>query len=130
MNKLIIYPIIFLLLIVPVMAAEWDNAGWYDEDTKTITIRNLFILNKLAEYTLTSNTDTCIYDCKAEGTVTLYNKGKLFSNLIFEDKKGKETSIQDYSIYYYFNENYEIDVPDYKETCNDVWNDINETMDK
>ncbi|GAG57141.1 unnamed protein product, partial [marine sediment metagenome] len=56
--------------------------------------------------------------------------GKLFSNLIFEDKKGKETSIQDYSIYYYFNENYEIDVPDYKETCNDVWNDINETMDK
>ena len=51
-----------MFFIVNVSAAEWDNVKSYDKENEKITIYNWNIIGrifdlKLAEYTLTDNTD-------------------------------------------------------------------------
>lgn len=76
---------------------------------------------KLAEYSLTKNTETCILNCEAEGKVTLYSEGIIFEDVKFKTLDGKDTTINNYSYYIFegYQDNY-VDVPDtYKEVCID-----------
>ena len=72
---------------------------------------------KLIEYELIDNTDQCLIDCYAEGTATLYTKGKLFSDLNFKDRKGINVNLKESNLYVWTTESYEVEVNDYKEVC-------------
>lgn len=79
--------------------------------------------DKVAEYSLTSNTEQCLINCQATGKAILYSSGKLFDNTNFKDRQGNLlTNV--YSKYYIkVNESYDVDVPTYKEVCKDLKND-------
>jgi hypothetical protein len=53
-----------------------------------------FESDKLAEYSLTKNTEQCLIDCSAEGKAVLYSDGKLFEDLYFLNKKGSRTDVE------------------------------------
>jgi hypothetical protein len=67
---------------------------------------------KLGTYTLDYNTETCLINCHASGTATLYQDGTLFDKVNF-----KNGNIKDYSIILINGENYSIDVSDYNQSC-------------
>ncbi len=48
----------------------------------------------LAEYTLEKNTDTCLINCEAQGTATLFEDEILFSDIRFIDKESKSKELQ------------------------------------
>jgi len=71
-------------------AWDWDNVKECEKgelEYGRYTIYNAFnfplIGSKLAEYTLTDNTDQCLTNCYAEGTAKLYDSDQLFSDLNF-----------------------------------------------
>lgn len=91
-----IFLVFFLIGIIS--ALDFDNVKTYDETEKLITINNAFNLpfigTKLAEYKLTENTDQCLINCHAEGYVTLYTKGYLFTDMNFKDRIGSLKEIE------------------------------------
>lgn len=92
---------LFLFDLCIVSAFDFDNAKSFDKGNLQygkITITNAFGTGeKLAEYTLTDNSDICYGDCYAEGKVYIYSSGKLFTDMKFvRDKKTKNL---DYKLY-------------------------------
>lgn len=76
----------------------------YDQAEEKITIYDWNIIGKifdikLAEYKLEYNTDACLIDCFANGTVTIYTEEQLFSDIKFMDRLNKQKNL-DYKIYY------------------------------
>jgi len=123
---------VFLLVLTPAFAMEWDNIKNYDEDTNSITIKNAFGLpligNDLAKYTLTKNTDHCLIDCSAEGIVEIFNEDKLFSKMEFEKSNGEINNLN-YRLFINHTDSYEVEVIENKEVCEtiiDKNNTINE----
>lgn len=72
--------------------------------------------DRIAEYSLTENTDQCLINCKSKGKAVLYTDGKLFDDKSFLNKKGIEVEI-DSQYYIKEIETYYEDVPQYKEVC-------------
>ena len=75
-----------------------------------------FETDRIAEYSLTENTDQCLINCKSKGKAVLYKDGKLFDDKYFLNKKGIEVEI-DSQYYIKEIETYYEDVPQYKEVC-------------
>ena len=103
-----------------------DMSDYIKEDFNSkygvITLNSKFMYvdtGKVAEYSLTKNTEYCIINCEAEGKVKLYSDGVIFDDVKFKTLTGQDTSIVS-SEYYVFNgykDNY-VDVPDtYKKVC-------------
>lgn len=91
LGVMIMFSLFLVVFLVGTTSAfEFDNIKGYDKTEEKITIYNWNILGKLfdiklAEYTLTDNTDQCLIDCSAEGTARIYTKEVLFSDIRFED---------------------------------------------
>jgi len=122
MKKILILMFILgIFLLGSVSAWDFDNIKHFDKKIGKygqIKIKNAFGLGKsIADYTLEDNTDQCLINCYAEGTATLYTKGKLFSDLRFKDRRNKFKNLKDSKILILIEESYQIDVPDYKEVC-------------
>jgi hypothetical protein len=80
-----------------VVGFDFDNVKSFEDTGEygKIEIRNAFgIGGKLAEYELTTNTDTCFTHCYAEGTATLYNDAPLFEDLNVKGITGDYITIQ------------------------------------
>ncbi|NMA05293.1 MAG: DUF2341 domain-containing protein, partial [Acholeplasmataceae bacterium] len=86
-----------------------------------------FETDRIAEYSLTENTDQCLINCESKGKAVLYTDGKLFDNKYFLNKKGVEVEI-DSQYYIKENETYYEDVPQYKEVCSFVETTSNNTL--
>lgn len=52
--------------------------------------------DKIAEYSLTSNTEYCLSSCEAQGKVTLFKDSKIFDDIKFTTLSGEETNIKGY----------------------------------
>ena len=121
MKKILLFGILIIFLIGIVSAMTIDNVKSYDKKTETITIKNAFGLpligNKLAIYQLIENTDVCLFNCYAEGKVTLFKKDKLFEDFKFKGKKGEDLSI-DYKIFILKNITYTYFIPTYNDETN------------
>ena len=103
-----------------VTTAQMSNYVKEDFNSKygVITLTNKFS-DKIAEYSLTKNTEYCIINCEAEGRVTLYSDGVLFDEVKFITLKGADTSIKssEYLLFDGYTDNFVI-VPDtYKDVC-------------
>jgi hypothetical protein len=88
--------------------------------------------DKIAEYSLTKNTEFCLVNCEAEGKVTLYSDGILFDDVKFKTLTGTDTTIKssEYLIFDGYVDNY-VDVPDkYKQVCETIPASINGTKEK
>lgn len=89
-------------------------------DYGVITIKDTFLWipsGKIAEYSLTKNTDYCLINCEAEGKVTLYSDYVLFNDVKFKKLTGQQINLK--SQYYIF-EGYEDvinEIPTYKKVC-------------
>ena len=106
-SLIVISVFLVVLLVGTVSALDWsgiDNYKVLEEKGKYGKIEIwdtgqffLFQLDdrKLAEYTLTDNTDQCLINCYAEGTATLYEDGKLFSDLDFKNEVGKLVNLEE-----------------------------------
>ncbi len=86
-----------------------------------------FETDRIAEYSLTENTDQCLINCESKGKAVLYTDGKLFDNKYFLNKKGVEVEI-DSQYYIKEIETYYEDVPQYKEVCSFVETTSNNTL--
>jgi len=123
----LVWAILMFIFFTPLISGfEFDNVKHYDKIEKEITIYNWNIIGKifdikLAEYTLTKNTDQCLINCYSEGTANLYKKGYLFSDLNFKNKKNSFVNIKN-KILIEVTEEYEIDVNDYKKVCSETKN--------
>lgn len=123
---MILFCCLFLavLLIGSVSAFDFDNIKEFKEDDNygTIEIYNSFLIpgvikgDKLAEYSLVSNSWQCLIDCYAEGTATLYVDDTLFDEYDFEDKKGKKKFL-DYNMYIEVEDREDITIPTFDDNC-------------
>jgi len=85
--------------------------------------------DKIAEYSLISNTEQCLINCEAKGKVVLYQEGKMFDNLRFLNKGGVEIDLPTAKYYLKEIEYYDFEVIDQtKEVC--AIPKINETNTK
>jgi len=79
MRKIYLF-LIMLLLISPVMAADWDNVKSYDEEKKEITVTNLFGLGKeISQITLLSEINQNVID-RGEGVMQKVGEIKIKNN--------------------------------------------------
>lgn len=112
--------LMLILLVSSVSAMDWDNVKSYDRSVGrygSISIENaLGFGSTLATYTLEENTQYCITDCYAIGTVTIYDEDILFDDILFTDFKGEEQGI-DYTLYIQNSREVEETYPDYTEVC-------------
>ena len=89
----------FLCIVVCVVSAiliplasgwDWDNVKSFDDskgEYGEITIVNALGLgDDIAKYTLEKNTDQCLVNCWAEGTVTFYEPNTLFEDMTFKNQ--------------------------------------------
>ena len=137
-KKIFILMFMIVLLVGTVSASDWsgiDNYKVFKEDGRygkieiwdsATTILFQPDDRKLVEYTLTDNTGQCLINCHAEGTAILYEKGKLFDDLNFKDNKGKSVNLKEDKILIWNNYEIEVEVNDYKEVCEDVFNETNQ----
>jgi hypothetical protein len=138
--------VLFLLVVIVGMAKSSDGSETFDtsHDTRATSSMSNFIkedinekygvitlssskTGKLAEYSLTTNTELCLINCSAEGKVTLYQDGVIFDDVMFTTLTGQPASIKssEYLLFDSYKDNY-VDVPDtYKEVC--VENALKET---
>lgn len=73
--------------------------------------------DKVAEYSLTENTDQCLINCESSGRAVLYSDGKLFDSKDFINKKGNNINVNS-QYYIKVIEEYEVEVPDkYESVC-------------
>lgn len=123
--------ICIIISIIPSVAAlNFDNIKEYEKNDKygTIKIYNSFIIPKiikgelLAEYTLLENTDQCLIDCSAEGTVTINKPDKLFYSIDFKDKNNITKDIKALKVYIINDVDEYIEVPIFKNKTDCVIN--------
>jgi hypothetical protein len=105
-----------------------DTSSFLVEDFNSkygiVTINSNFMWvesGKVAEYSLTSNTEVCLIDCEAHGKAILYTDGLLFEDTLFKDDSGKDVAIS-FKYYIKGTESYEVNTPEYKEVCGTVTN--------
>jgi len=128
MNNKIFLTILLGILLVSTAPAYFLQTKDYDSETETIKIENAFgLLGQVAEYNLTYNTEQCLINCYAEGTATLHEAGQLFSDLNFENRKGKDVSINN-KILILLNENYIEEVIDEEKTKENCKENSNGTI--
>lgn len=72
--------------------------------------------DKVAEYTLTHNTEQCLINCEAQGKAVLYKSGKLFDDVKFKDIGGKNVKL-DNQYFIKEIETYEIEIPITEKEC-------------
>lgn len=105
----IITLILVLFLVAPMLSAgaNWDNIGQFNKnvgDYGKYEIRNSVLhipflqLDKVADVELTANSDSCLIDCFAEGTTTLYDSEVLFNKVDFYTVEGSKKTLP-YTIY-------------------------------
>jgi hypothetical protein len=86
-----------------------------------LTVTNTFFwigTSKVAEYSLTDNTNYCLIDCAASGKAVLYSDGTLFDNFDVKDINGNIASLIDAKITIDQEEQYQVQVPDtYHNVC-------------
>lgn len=127
-KKILVFVLLALMLVIPMVSAfNFDNVKEFDKNKGNsgrgvATIKNMWGMGgTLAEIELIDNTDTCLSNCYAIGTIDLKKDGYLMEGLRFK-KKNKETGewgiggIKDYHIYIKTNEE-EIKVDDYERVC-------------
>ena len=85
--------------------------------------------DKIAEYSLTKNTEQCLIDCEAEGKAILYRNMSLFDDMKFYNKFGGLRNL-DYKIYILGTEEYIEETPIYEEICKDITDLKNGTINK
>lgn len=128
---MIIIPVILALLLINLSSAlNFDNTKKVSKEINnkypTIEIVNSFGMGStIAKYKLIKNTDACIINCYAEGSAELYSNGALFDNLKFKDELSK-TKNYPFTVYINSSEEYEIEIPSYREQCNKVYNSTTE----
>ena len=144
MNKIFVLMVCMFLLIAPLISAfEFDNVKNYDEETKTIDIRNSVLgipflqLGKVAEVQLIS--PTVNYVIMGEDRLVAefeirnfkdYTEGA-FDNLEFHNIKRNMKKF-DREFNYRYKEFYDIEVTEYKRVCKEkmVWIEINNSYEQ
>jgi len=129
-KKIFVFLLMGIFMISIVSAFEFDNVKDYNEETKTVTIKNCDLwlgvcLNKgeiLAEYTLTDNTDYCLTDCYAEGTATLGSERVLFQDVEFKNKIGNTKEINDFKWFIEVEDKKDIEIKTYETICSKLIN--------
>lgn len=118
--------IVLLVAMIPEASATFSFSNYADfkSDGKYGMIDvwngNLILPDeKIASYTLTDNTDYCITNCEAKGTVILFKDGVIFNDINFKEiNLNKDIDIQNQFYIKTGTEEYAIDVPDsYKQIC-------------
>jgi len=133
MRKLFVLLFCTILLVGTISAFDFDNVKEFkkldNEKYGKISIKNAFglpLIGKyLAEYKLTENTDQCLINCHAQGTVKLYTKGKLFNGVKFKGRDNRLKNIEN-KILIKVTESYEVSIDDYSEVCSNK--NVNGTM--
>lgn len=75
-------------------------------------------IDKIVEYSLTSNTEQCTTKCSAEGRAVLYKDSVLFSDVMFIDEKGKEINLLSSQYWIKIDETYQVEIPStYEKIC-------------
>ena len=117
MRKIITTFILAVLIILPicaVFASDFDGSNYkvFDKDASSygkITIYDTEQISddkRVAEYILLKNTDQCLIDCYAEGTVQLFSDGRIFDKLEFKDAEGINTELSKSQVYIHTTETY------------------------
>lgn len=91
MKRTVILSMIFVLMLLPIVSSLGSFSDYTNFKTPslyskygTIELMDGNIImpdEKLAEINLTDNSDTCLNDCYATGTITLYTKQSLFDKI-------------------------------------------------
>jgi len=126
MKKLFILGFVFILLVSNVYAWDWDNVKSFEDSGKygKISVENALGLGgTIAEYELIYNTDECLVECEAIGSVKLYSQDRIFSGAKFFTELNKEVNIKDYTLYIEKEETNIIAQPIYEESCSLSKND-------
>lgn len=109
--------IVFLAVTIPATQAFLNIKEPYDEQTKTITIKDWLGLSDYLTATLDYNTDSCLTDCRSDFTILLahdLSSKKVIDNLRFMNLYGKErTNDVSYQLYVEQEIEYEIE--------NNIW---------
>lgn len=100
------------LLILPMIMAwdlSYDNVKTFNKSSGygTATIWDSDLMSgddKLAEITLLKNSDKCLIDCFAEGTITLNEKNKIFDSFRFKNIRNDNYEDLDYTFYLKIND--------------------------
>lgn len=99
LKRALILGILCLVCTSMAMATSFDNVKEYTEPTLedkygVIEIKNWLGLGEtLAEYKLTANSDGCLNDCYAEGTVVTTIETALMSGFSFKSRENKKIAI-------------------------------------
>lgn len=94
----------------------------FNSDYGVIRLSKTFLWfksGKIAEYSLTSNTESCLIDCSAYGKAVLYQNGQLFDDTTFKDRLGENVDV-DTQYYIKKTESYVQETPVYEQTCENV----------
>lgn len=123
------YVALFLLvfLFLPFTSAadlSFDNYKTFErkggEKYGSITIYDrAFFGNdtQLVKYTLLENTDACLINCYAQGTVTLGYSGKIFNSIRFQDLTNNTAVSKSSQMFTVTYENYDVNEPTYETQC-------------
>lgn len=104
----------------------------FNRDYGVIRLSKTFLwveTDKIAEYSLTENTAQCLINCYAKGKSVLYYDGALFEDILFKTKSGLPININS-KYYLKGTEEYIVETPVYKETCEDYFDEKNGTTTK
>ncbi|MEK6760734.1 MAG: hypothetical protein AABX93_02310 [Nanoarchaeota archaeon] len=114
--KLIISVLLFTFIFSGFISA--DNYKEFIEDESNYGKISVSNKNneKLAEYILLSNTNTCLINCEANGIAKLFSRGELFTDLNFRDLVGL-TEIKGSKILIKKSESYNHEINDYEKKC-------------
>ena len=139
-KKLFTLMFLMFLLVVPFISAwDFDNVKNYNEETKTIEIRNSVLgipflqLSKVAEIQLISSQNEYVIRGKdrliAEFEIrNVKDYKKVFKNLEFYNIKENEKKFERDYIYRY-KEFYNVEIIDYEEVCSEKVN-VNGSIEK
>ena len=127
MKKMVLI-LLILVLISSVSAFDFDNVKSYNEDSKTVTIKNTFGLSKISELKLLtpqrvfalSGSDRKIAEIEIVSYVGSYENA--FKRLDFYDKWFNMKQIDKEFKYKYRKVSGQIEVDDYKWTCEELVN--------
>ena len=130
MRYLPLFLLVFLLL--PLASAadlSFDNYKTVEkkagEKYGSITIYDRSLIGpdtELVKYTLLDNSDACLVNCYAQGTVSLGSSGKLFNGIRFQDLRNNTAISKSSQFFTVTNESYSVDEPTYQTTCGIVTN--------
>lgn len=136
-SKLFIFMFLMIFLVGTVNAFEFDNVKSYNEETKTITIKNSILripfleLDTVAEIQLNTPINYLVprgYNKVAEFEIRVYEDYKnAFKELeLYDKRKGNNKFVRDFDFKYLTYEN--ISVNDYISVCPDDFDETNPDM--